>query len=326
LSAAEDRGVRNLEAFCDLLARTIGELRNGSGGHRTLAARAEALEVLEGTAGPAAAQLTAQVESVGGELETAASDAHATTDEFRQAAQEIAASDLARAMEALDEMDAACRDARTRVQMGLEADSRVLIAEGHGQLGADAGGLAEQMEPLAHGSEAALRAASGELSALRDEAVAAEVDLGGALAQECSRVQDEVEELAQEADEATSAWSRDLADLARGCREMGTDLADFYDEWSAAAERETDSLLRELGDAGLELVDVLGSDAPLQLEGSMRAALGEPLSRLSDGLAQVDALITATASVAWELEGLVPQLAICMNVVENINRLLEEMG
>jgi chromosome segregation ATPase len=306
LSSASDPGLPNLQAFCELLQKAAAGLR-ASG--EALASRCDALEQagLEGVP-PAAGE-------TGADVDADAAKARAAIEALERAAREALGPEPMAPSEALASAAAALETAGAR-----------LLAEGHEPAAAAVEELEAAVARRRQQAEAASLALTAGLEALRADLARAAGEASAALAQARERVQHESGELTRRAGRATEGWAQELEELRRGCREVATDLADFYREWGASAEDEADALLREAAEAGLEVADFVSTDGAMQLEAAARGALEEPRARLGAALAEAASVVTAVATAAWELEGLVPQLAICTNVVEDINRLLEELG
>jgi hypothetical protein len=253
-------------------------------GHDSLESRSAALEELEGRATDAMARLVAEIDEGGREIEAAGAEVLSAREGLARVLH--AAEPALMAMRhALDEADAAWARARSTLQERAASQQR---RTEHAWSDLATGLDALRVAPVPEGARAT------------------------------------VSEFTGEAARATEGWSRERAALAQGCAEIGTDLADSYGEWGAESEREAEALIRGITEAALEVADFLGTDGAMQLEAAARGALGEPLAQLRATLAEAEAVIAASASAAGELTGLVPQLVICMNIIENINRLLEE--
>ncbi|HEX6736847.1 MAG TPA: hypothetical protein VF310_01110 [Vicinamibacteria bacterium] len=302
MTAASDPNLAHLQGFCDLLERTGVELRASSA---ALQERSEALHGPEGQAAPAPS----------GPADIGSDDAAAGLAALARAAGERLTAEPEPASDALASAGA-----------DLEAAGERVLAEGYEPLESTAQELEQDAERQSRDVEAAARTLVEKLQALRAEATQEAASVRDAVGQARGRVERRAAELTARGEGAVEAVARELAELKQGCGDIATDLADFYREWGTASEDEADSLLRGVAEAGEEACDLVATDGAMRLEGAAREALGEPLARLRAALDEADAAITAVATAAWELEGLVPQLAICMNVVENINRLLEEMG
>jgi hypothetical protein len=323
VSGGFDDGLQNLQNFCDLLERTVGQMQEKNA---ALDALADDFDGLEDRAQDVIGQLGAELSGSRGEIDAAHGEATSAVEGLTQAAQEAATSDLAAVDGRLDADETAFDQERTEAQADLEQDFARLSTEGFGALATTVDELEERTGVLQQESAADAQALSGGLETLTGEAEQDGTETGEAIGRSLTGVQSDGGEFTRDALLATEGWAAELAELKQGCSEAGTDLSDLYSAWAGEAQAEGDALIKGFTEAGQEATDFVSTDGAMQMETSLEGALGEPLPGLGSGLGETDGVVETGESIGQDLQELVPQLEICLNVVENINRLLEEMG
>ena len=323
MSGGFDDGLQNLQNFCDLLEKTVGQMQEKNG---ALDAQADTFDDLEDRAGDAIGQLSAELESSQGEIDAAHGEATAAMEGLTQAAQEAAGSELGAVDGRLDAAETAFDQKRTEAQGDLEQDFARLSADGFGALATSVDELEERTGVLQQESAADAQSLSSGLDALTGEAEQDGTEVGEAIGRGLTGVQSDGGEFIRDALLATEGWATELNELKQGCSEAGTDLSDLYAGWATDSQAEGDALIKGFTEAGQEATDFVSTDGAMQLETLLEGALGEPLPGLGTGLGEADGVVETGESIGQDLQELVPQLEICLNVVENINRLLEEMG
>jgi hypothetical protein len=314
VSGGQDDLLPSLQGFCELLARTITQARASRAALETqgeaLGAR---LERAEGVIGGFVGALQE------GEREIGAAHAQAA------AALEPAGSGPVGLEGRLDSAEAAFDQGRREAQAELDRRFGRLSSDGFGALGAGLEAMERRTATLQQDSATGSRALSDALAALEAEAGEAGSETAQAVGRTPGEARALADELAGEAAGAREGWTAARAELKRACADAVTDLSDRYSEWVAECTGEGEALVRSVTDAGQEAADFVSADGGLQLEAALDGALGSPLAGLSRALAEATTAIETGERLGQELRFLVPQLEICLNVVENINRLLEEM-
>jgi uncharacterized phage infection (PIP) family protein YhgE len=323
VSGGYDDGIENLQNFCDLLEKTVAQVQEKNG---VLDSQADTLDDLEGRAEDVIGQFSSAIEEGQGEIDAAHGEATAAVEGLAQAAQEAAGSDLGSIESQLDSAESTFDQKKNDAQSDLDDDFGRLTSEGFGGFAATVDELEDRAGALQQENQADAQALSGGLDTLETEATQDGTETGEAIGQGITGVQSDGGEFMRDALLATEGWSTELADLKQGCSEAGTDLSDLYAAWGTESEAEGDALIKEMTEAGQEATDFVSTDGAMQLETSLDGVLGEPLPGLGSGLSEAETLVEAGEALGHELQDLVPQLEICLNVVENINRLLEEMG
>jgi DNA anti-recombination protein RmuC len=163
-------------------------------------------------------------------------------------------------------------------------------------------------------------------------------DMRGRLEESSSETRESMQEAASETqatsteldgafETVTSEWRESIDEqLREGCEEAGEALASAYSSWGEEAGSVADALgdqIEEVLDGAAEFV---GSDSTANLTAAREGGLDDPGGELIERFDETKQTLETGESLADALGDLVPEVQKCLNVVDEVERLLNAMG
>jgi hypothetical protein len=312
---ATDDSLAKLEEFNALLAKTLGELQEGTS---DLENEGSSLDQAAGHAGETIGGLEEQLAEWLERLGSGGEEAGGQLRDLSEAASDGADDRLGAVDEKLEQEASTTGERVDAGQETLETGFADLRAQGFEALGTTLeeldGELAQDFAELA-----------SAVAATREQMVAA----GAERVQELGEAQQEVEQHGSAVTEAADTLTSGVEAQQGAAEGDGEGIADgldsAYDAWAQEAVSQVDEYVAALESAFTDAAEALGT-AGEELGAAVDRAREESLGARDADLAESAGVIEAGEAVAGMLEPIVDDLEVVLRVVDQIQQLLSEMG
>lgn len=321
--AGLDEGVGNLERFIEGLQKASSEL----GEHSSALESAEnELERLEGEAQDTVGGFADDLGEAQGALQQALDDAREAVGEVAEAAQDGADGRLADAEDEVDQSAGDCEEQITQGRAGMDEGFARLSESGFDgyssaieEATTEIGQSDDTNREAFDGLEQSVSDMRGRLDEASSEAVEA-------LEEAASETQGTDGELQSAFETITSEWKDSIDEqLREGCEETGGALATAYASWGEETGSVADALVDQVEEVLDGAAEFVGSESASALAEARATGLDDPGAELLQQFDDTQQTLEAGEALAEALEGFVPDLQKCINVVDEVDRLLNAL-
>ena len=320
--AGLDESVGKLQKFSSDLGRTIAQLGESTASIET---HSDTFADLENDAEDRIGGLADDIQEAVRDLGRACDDIEEALGALSDEAEEVAESRLP---DARSELDDATSEQRDRVETtGDELqDAFERLSDGGHQEHADA---VEDAEAAVGDDDqedqqafASLDEGAAEMTGRTEEARS---EASASMSEATSGVEEEAGTLETAFADATSQWDQSVDEQLRaGCEDVGAGIEQAYADWTQQARATADELVADVGEALIKAAETVSGESAPQLTEAAAEALNAGAALL-DEIAQGVSSLEAGEQLAEALTPLVPNLQTCLRVVEQIDRILNEL-
>lgn len=319
---ATDESLARLEEFNALLARTLGEIQEG-----TTDIENEG-RALDDAADDAAQKIGALEQQLSDWLDQLGSSGEEAASQLRDLSQVAADGAEDRLGDADERLDATAAAAAERVDAGqetLETGFADLREQGFGTLATTLDELESQSEELDGEIAEDFEQLESAVDETRERMVAAgqeAADQLGEAQQEAGQHETEVTEAASE----LTAGVEEQRGAAEGdAEDAGDGLGTTYESWAGEAVSAAEEYVAALESAFADVAEALGA-AGEELAQAVDQAREQSLPARDSDLAASGSVLEAGEALVGGLEPIVDGLEVSLRVVDQISQLLRELG
>lgn len=320
--AGQDESVQNLEAFIALVTQTTSELNDQTAEVETAQAELDRLsDEVDDSLGGLGDTIEDGLDALGDEADRAAAALADVETAGREAAESRLSqlsSDLGAAAE---RAESRASGARERIEEGfddLKADGLQAFAEVLHELADDADGARGEAEAGFGELGEAISAAEASLREAQDDATQA-------LDEAASSASQEAAEVTAAGQQAASDWAEGRAELEADAAEAQSALADAYTEWTEHVRQQGETALAAAREA-LAGAEQAATESAGLLDEAARAASEDALPEMAEEAGEVTSAVEPGDPLAQALEPMVTELVVVQSVVDQIAKLLQEIG
>lgn len=319
---AYDDSLAKLEEFNALLAKTLGELQEGTseletegnGFDQSADDAAQKIGALEEQLSEWLDRLGSLGEETGGGLE-----------DLSQAASAGADDRLSAIDDSLDQAEATAAERVDTGQETLETGFAELREQGFQAMKTALDESSSESEALDGELTQDFAELASAVAAAREQMVAA----GQEMTQELAEAQQEADQhdssVGEAADALTSGVEAQQGTAASDCEAMGDGLDGAYDAWSSEAASAADEYASAIESAFADAAEAVGA-AGEELAQAVDRAREQSLGARESDLGESGSVLESGDQMAGVLEPIVSDLEIVLRVVDQIQQLLSEMG
>jgi uncharacterized phage infection (PIP) family protein YhgE len=321
--AGLDEGVGNLQRFIEGVQKTSDELGEAAS---TLESTASDFERLEGDAEESIGGLNGDLEEGIDQLDRAFEEAREAIDGVADAAEDIADSRLSDARESLDEAGGDCEAELSEGRAGLEEGFARLSESGYDAYATALEEAEAELGQLDDSDRDAFDGLEESASDMRGRVSEASSDTVNAVDEAEGEVKTATSNLETAFDAVTSEWKDSIDNqLQEGCEDTGAALAAEYEAWGEEAGDVAESLVEQVAEVIAEAAEFVGADSAEAMTEAAENGIAEPGADLLERLAETQETLDAGEQLATRLEEMVPDLQTCLNVMDEIDRLLNAL-
>jgi ElaB/YqjD/DUF883 family membrane-anchored ribosome-binding protein len=320
---AQDEAVANLLKFNADTGRSSSELGESTS---SLEETVEELADLESAAEERIGALASDAQDALRDLGQALDDAGEALDALAEEVEGITTDRVPEAKDGLEDAATDMRDRATSVGDMLQ-DGFERLAEdgfqGYAQALDDAEAATSE---AATENEGAFEAFDGAVEEMSGRADGLRAEGGAALVAAATEAEEQAGTLEAAFTEATSQWDQTVDEQLRsGCDEVGSALDALYASWTEQADAVAEDLASQVQQAMEDVAEALGSGATEAIEESGQEAHEQAAGAFRDELDEDVTALESGEDLAGHLDPLTPQLQVCTQVVDEIDRLLNAL-